>query len=82
MYRILVVDDEQSILKALSMGLSSEDFEVDVAPDGTSGILLGGRKEYDILIADLFSGFSREKDCRAEKHRIFYPDYTSHEMQE
>ncbi len=53
MYRILVVDDEQSILKALSMGLSSEDFEVDVAADGTSGILPGGRKEYDILIADL-----------------------------
>jgi DNA-binding response OmpR family regulator len=53
MYRILVVDDEQSILKALSMGLSSEDFEVDVAADGAGGILLGTQKEYDILIADL-----------------------------
>ena len=52
-YRILVVDDEQSILKALSMGLSSEDFEVDVAADGTSGIRLGSRQDYDILIADL-----------------------------
>ena len=53
MYRILVIDDEQSIRKALAMGLSSEDFEVDVAADGTNGILLGTQTEYDILIADL-----------------------------
>ena len=53
MYRILVVDDEPSICKALSMGLASDEFAVDVASDGNKGILLGARKKYDILIVDL-----------------------------
>ena len=53
MYRVLVVDDEPSICKALEMGLSPEDFEVDVSTDGNGGILLGSQRPYDILIADL-----------------------------
>ncbi len=53
MERILIVDDEPSIRKALSMGLTSDGFEVDTAQDGTGGILLGRQKEYDILIVDL-----------------------------
>ncbi len=53
MNRILVVDDESSIRKALSMGLASEDIQVDVAADGSAGIRLGTEKSYDILIVDL-----------------------------
>jgi len=53
MEHILVVEDEASIRKALLMGLASKSFEVDMAPDGNGGILLGSQKEYDILIADL-----------------------------
>ena len=53
MERILIVEDEASIRKALEMGLASENFEVDVASDGRSGILKGRQKEHDILIADL-----------------------------
>lgn len=53
MIRILVVDDEPSICKALTMGLTSKDFKVDVACNGNGGILVGTHKEYDILIIDL-----------------------------
>ena len=53
MERILVIDDEASIRKALEIGLASEDFEVDLAGDGISGIQLGQKRPYDILIADL-----------------------------
>jgi len=53
MERILVVEDEASIRKALEMGLSSDDYKVDVAADGNGGILKSSMKEYDILIADL-----------------------------
>ena len=53
MYRILVVDDEPSICKALSMGLASDEFAVDVASDGNTALLLGSKKKYDILIVDL-----------------------------
>ena len=53
MERILVIDDEASIRKALQIGLTSENFEVDFASDGISGIQLGQKRAYDILIADL-----------------------------
>ena len=53
MERILVVDDEASIRKALQIGLASENFEIDLASDGNSGIQMGQQKAYDILIADL-----------------------------
>ena len=53
MERILVIDDEASIRKALGIGLASEDFVVDLASDGISGIQLGQQRSYDILIADL-----------------------------
>jgi len=53
MERILVVEDEAPIRKALQMGLTSKDYSVDLASDGASGILLGREKNYDILITDL-----------------------------
>ena len=51
--RILVVDDEPSIGRALTLGLSSKELEVDVAGNGRLGVRLGSRKQYDVLIADL-----------------------------
>jgi len=53
MERILVIDDEDSICKALKIGLASENFEIDLASNGLSGIQLGQKHAYDILIADL-----------------------------
>lgn len=53
MERILIVEDEDSIRKALEMGLSSDDYKVEVAADGNGGILKSSMKEYDVLIADL-----------------------------
>ena len=48
-----MVDDEPSIGKALKMGLSSSEVEVDVAESGSTGVELGTQKHYDVLIADL-----------------------------
>ncbi len=53
MERILIIDDEASILKALKLGLASENYVVDLADDGSSGIQLGQTHSYDILITDL-----------------------------
>ena len=53
MIRILTVDDDPSILKALKLGLGSKDMEVDVAENGAGAITLGTLKQYDVLIADL-----------------------------
>jgi len=53
MRRILVVDDEPSIGKALKIGLSSSEVNVDVAESGSIGVELGTARHYDVLIADL-----------------------------
>ncbi len=53
MHRILVVDDEPSIGKALTWGLSSDSVEVDVIENGEGGVRLGTRKCYDVVIVDL-----------------------------
>lgn len=51
--RILVVDDEPSIGKALTWGLSSETVEVDVIENGAGGVRLGTQRCYDVVIVDL-----------------------------
>jgi DNA-binding NtrC family response regulator len=53
MQKILVVDDEPSIGKALKMGLSSNEITVDVAESGQKGVELGIANPYDVLIVDL-----------------------------
>ena len=51
--RILIVDDEPSIRKALTWGLASDAVEVEVAENGAAGVLLGTSKRYDVIIVDL-----------------------------
>ncbi len=51
--RILVVEDEHTIAKALKKGLEQEAFSVDVAHDGLSGYDLASTEKYDLLILDL-----------------------------
>ncbi len=51
--RILVVDDEDTIRELLSKTLALADYEVDVAPDGRTGIDRMRIIPYDLLITDL-----------------------------
>ena len=51
--RILVVDDEETIRELLSKTLALADYEVDVAPDGRTGIDRMRIIPYDLLITDL-----------------------------
>lgn len=53
MNRILVVDDEPSILQGLALGLSSQEISVDLANAGKAAIRKGSQQEYDVLIVDL-----------------------------
>lgn len=53
MDRILIVEDDSSIRKALTMGLISKNYEVDNAKDGFTGIYMGAQKKYDVLVTDL-----------------------------
>jgi two-component system, OmpR family, KDP operon response regulator KdpE len=51
--RVLVVDDEASILRALRINLTARHYEVSTAADGASGLAAMARDRPDVLILDL-----------------------------
>jgi DNA-binding NtrC family response regulator len=53
MPRILIVDDEKSIRKALREILEYEDFKVDEAADGAEGLAALQKEKFDIVLCDI-----------------------------
>jgi two-component system KDP operon response regulator KdpE len=51
--RILVVDDEPQILRALRINLRARRYEVDVAADGSSALRLAASQRPDLVVLDL-----------------------------
>jgi two-component system, OmpR family, KDP operon response regulator KdpE len=51
--KVLVIDDEPSILRALRINLSARKYEVSTASDGASGLAAVSRERPDVLILDL-----------------------------
>ena len=53
MTRVLVVDDEPQILRALRINLAARNYEVAVAPDGTAALRQAADWHPDVIILDL-----------------------------
>ena len=51
--RVLVVDDERGLVRALHRGLTAEGFAVDVAFDGERGLELAAQGGYDVIVLDV-----------------------------
>jgi two-component system response regulator MprA len=51
--RILIIEDDQAILKVIQRGLSYEGYTVDTATDGRAGLNLARDHQPDIVILDL-----------------------------
>jgi two-component system KDP operon response regulator KdpE len=51
--RVLVIDDEAPILRALRINLTARKYEVSTASDGASGLAAMARDRPDVLILDL-----------------------------
>jgi two-component system, OmpR family, phosphate regulon sensor histidine kinase PhoR len=51
--KVLIVDDERGLRIGTKRILQSEGYEVDVAENGTEGIELGTKNDYDLAIIDL-----------------------------
>ena len=51
--RILVVEDDKLVARAVRRGLEAEGYAVDVALDGTEGAWLAAENEYDALVLDV-----------------------------
>ena len=53
MSRILVVDDEPQLLRALATNLKARGYDVDLAATGEAALTLAARKHPDVVILDL-----------------------------
>ncbi|MGZ4617448.1 MAG: response regulator [Frankiaceae bacterium] len=74
MTRLLVVEDEESFLDALSFMLQREGFEVTVAVTGPEALDVFERKGADLVLLDLMlPGISGTEVCRALRQRSNVP---------
>ena len=68
--RLLVVDDEPRLARALARGLGAEGFVVEVAADGPSGLEQARYGDYDVIVLDVMlpglSGYEIVRRLRAE----------------
>ncbi|MEV8530722.1 response regulator transcription factor [Streptomyces sp. NPDC051211] len=53
MTRVLVVDDEPQLVRALEINLKARHHEVDSAPDGTRALLAAAARRPDVVLLDL-----------------------------
>ena len=53
MTRVLVVDDDANLLRALAINLRARKYDVDAAPDASSALTLASRRPPDLVILDL-----------------------------
>jgi len=51
--RILVIEDEPTIIEFLRTGLAYEGYQVAIAPDGRTGFDLAANQSFDLIILDL-----------------------------
>ncbi len=62
--RILVVEDDKLVARAVRRGLEAEGYAVDVALDGTDGAWLAAENEYDALVLDvMLPGIPGDRLC-------------------
>ncbi len=73
MTRILLVEDETGLLRALAMNLAARGYEVTEAPNGTRALALAADRTHDIVVLDLglpdVSGFDVIRAIRRYDNR-------------
>lgn len=63
--RVLVIEDDEGILKFLRRGLAYEGYQVDTAPDGPTGLSLARDNPPDLVVLDLMlPGMDGLEVCR------------------
>ena len=73
--RILIVEDERKIARALGRALKNEKYAVDISYDGTDAYAMAGKIDYDLLILDRmipgdYDGLSLTKKLREEGKNV------------
>jgi len=74
MKRILLIEDESSVVSFIKKGLSEEGYEVSVALDGLQGMQMAVAHEYDLIILDIMlpgkNGLELCRDIRAQNKKV------------
>jgi DNA-binding response OmpR family regulator len=72
--RVLVVEDEERLARALSRGLRAEGMTVDIAHDGETGLHLAREGTFDAVVLDVrlpkMSGYRVCQELRAEDNWV------------
>ncbi len=67
--RILIIEDEQKMAEILKRGLEEENFAVEIANDGDTGLTIGKEQKFDVILLDVtlpgMDGFDVAKELRA-----------------
>ena len=68
--RILLVEDERNVAAFIKKGLEEEFYSVDVAEDGSEGLLMGTSSDYDLIILDvMLPGMNGIEICKKIRER-------------
>jgi two-component system alkaline phosphatase synthesis response regulator PhoP len=75
--KILVVDDDENIVKILSINLQLEGFDVVTAFDGTTAVMQAHRHDPDLILLDIMmpagGGLSVVENLRKSGHTFHIP---------
>ena len=77
--KILVVDDEKTIVKGIKFNLENEGYQVDVCYDGETAVDMARHGEYAVILLDLMmpklDGLVTRMEKKAEKNRATVEKY-------
>ena len=77
--KILVVDDEKTIVKGIKFNLENEGYQVDVCYDGETAVDMARHGEYAVILLDLMmpklDGLVTRMEKKAEKNRAAVEKY-------
>jgi two-component system copper resistance phosphate regulon response regulator CusR len=72
--KILLVEDESSVVSFIKKGLTEENYEVSVALDGPSGLQMAQQNEFDVIILDIMlpgmNGIEVCKEIRKQNKKV------------
>lgn len=68
--RILLIEDERNVAAFIKKGLEEEFYSVDIAEDGSDGLLMARSNEYDLIILDIMlPGMNGIEVCKKIRER-------------
>ena len=72
--RILLIEDDERVAQLIQRGLEENDFSVEITGDGLSGMKLGLKNDYDLIITDIIlpklTGIDLCKEIRSNRPEI------------